>query len=374
MRTVMYYCEWAVYARAYPVSSLPVDKLTHVNYAFAKVDPATGRVDVADRYAAMGWDEGNGEKLHGSMAEIFQLKNRARHVKVLLSVGGATETATSAFAAVASSPVRQQAFVQSCMTLLTNLPFDGLDLDWEFPTTAAEGAAYARLLAALRSAMGSVGLAFGYLLTVAAPCGRDNYSHLPLAEMDRSLDYWNLMAYDFSGAWTATADHQANIYGGRFSADAAVKAYLAAGIAPDKLVLGMPLYGRSFKGTDGPCCAFSGVGDGSWEAGVYDYKQLPPPGATEYVDRQHICTWSYDPSLRVLVSYDSPESAVLKADYIRARGLGGAMFWEASADHPPSHPRSLVAAVHARLQPAGLDRSLNCVCYPRSRYFNIHGV
>lgn len=147
------------------------------------------------------------------------------------------------------------------------------------------------------------------------------------------------MAYDFSGSWDANAGHQSNLRPSShdpkstpFSTSVALDHYKAHGIAQAKIVLGLPLYGRAFASTDGPGKPFSGTGEGSWEQGVWDYKVLPQQGAKEMIDHQSGASWSYDPSKRLMVSYDTPEMAKIKTDFIRKEGLGGAMWWESSGD------------------------------------------
>ena len=188
------------------------------------------------------------------------------------------------------------------------------------------------------------------LLTVASPAGSQNYSKMHLGAMAQVLDFFNLMAYDYAGSWDRTTGHQSNWYPSQnhpaatpFSTDAAVRDHIAAGVPAHQIVIGMPLYGRAFESTEGLGEAFSGVGEGSWENGVWDYKALPRPGAVEKTDEAAVASYCYNPQSRTMVTYDTVQIAEEKMRYIKQQGLGGAMFWELSGDRRDDH--SLVAAV-----------------------------
>lgn len=92
----------------------------------------------------------------------------------------------------------------------------------------------------------------------------------------------------------------------------------------------MPLCGRSFTNTQGLGKSFDGIGTGSWEKGIYDFKDLPLAGAQEYYNAEAGATYSFDEGGGMFVSYDTVAMALKKVDYIMQQQLGGAMWWDIS--------------------------------------------
>jgi chitinase len=142
------------------------------------------------------------------------------------------------------------------------------------------------------------------------------------------------------------------------------------------MVLGMPLYGRAFQNTNGPGTPFSGVGEGSWESGVWDFKALPRPGASEQVDASVGASWCYDPASRTMVSYDNIAVGEIKANFIRQQGLGGGMWWESSGDRggktASKTDGSLIGTFVEGVGGIGaLDQSPNNLEFPESKFENL---
>jgi chitinase len=384
-RTVAYFVNWAIYARKHRPQDLPADKLTHILYSFANVRPDSGEVFLTDSWSDTdihwegdSWND-SGNNLYGCLKQLNLLKRKNRQLKVLLSVGGWTYS--SNFRQPASTPQGRAAFANSCVELIKNLGFDGIDIDWEYPQSAAEAADYVALLQAVRDAMDAYSRTlpapYHFELTVACPGGAQNYEKLDLYGMNRLLDFWNLMAYDYAGSWDQTAGHQSNLYSSRrnpaatpFSTVAALDYYTSHGVPADKIVLGMPIYGRAFQGTDGPGHPYSGVGEGTWENGVFDYKKLPLEGAEEIIDREVGASYCYNRAIRTMVTYDTVEMASAKTVFLKARGLGGAMWWESSADKEGE--QSLIGNVVTVLGgPGALERTHNCITQPHTKYDNL---
>ncbi|KAH8995731.1 glycoside hydrolase [Lactarius akahatsu] len=334
------FVNWGIYGRKFPPSSIPAQDLTHILYAFANIRPNTGEVFLSDlwadqdiHYPGDSWSD-SGTNLYGNFKAIYELKKRHRHLKLLLSIGGWTYSPS--FHPVVVSPARRAEFVRSAVSLVEDYGLDGLDVDYEYPQNDAQARGYVELLRELRAALDEHARRkyadYRFLLTIAAPCGPDNYHKLHIREMVPLLDFWNLMAYDFSGSWDQVANHQANMFGGPISASQAVQWYISRGVPRHRVILGVPLYGRSFLNTDGPGTPFSGLGQGSWESGVYDYRALPLPGSYILRDERVMASWTYDYVHKEMISYDDEVVGRWKGEYIAQEGLGGSMFWELSGD------------------------------------------
>jgi chitinase len=331
-RAVGYFTNWGIYARGYTPDKVPVKKLTHILYAFADNRENSSLVltdpwsDTDKHYPGDSWND-TGNNIYGNLKQLYLLKKKNRNLKILLSIGGWTYTQEQKhFDAPASTDAGRKAFAQSCVQFIKDYGFDGIDVDWEYPRDTDQGNQLLLLLQEIRGAFDAYANQIAsshsegghkpyFELSIAAPGGKQNYMNLPLGQISHTLDFINIMAYDFAGSWDQVSGHQANLYPSQscasctpFNIQSIINDYVAAGVPSRQLVLGMPLYGRAFANTDGLGKSFQGVGapdqeHGSWEGGVWDYKALPRPNAVEHIDEEAGASYSYDPGNRTLISY-----------------------------------------------------------------------
>ncbi|KEZ44525.1 Chitinase 1 [Scedosporium apiospermum] len=370
-----------IYGANFQPQDIPAGEITHVLYAFADI-ASDGTVissdpwaDTDKRYDTDSWGD-VGNNVYGCVKQLFLHKKKHRNLKVLLSIGGWTYSPK--FAPIAATEEGRRKFASSAVKLVADWGFDGLDIDWEYPQNAAEAQNLVDLLRTCRELLDAYAAehapGYHFTMTVASPAGAQNYNTMLLEAMDPLLDAWHLMAYDYAGAWDSTTGHQANIYpdpsnaaATKFNTETAVNAYLQRGIDPGKLVMGVPLYGRSFMNTQGMGLPYSGIGAGSIEDGIWLYKDLPRPGAQEVWDNVVEASYSYDPASQELITYDTVTSTTRKAEWLIDRGLGGAVFWEASGDRKGAG--SLITTLANTM--ISLDGSQNLLSYPISVYDNI---
>ncbi|PAX87311.1 glycosyl hydrolase family 18 protein, partial [Streptomyces albidoflavus] len=348
-----YFTEWGVYGRNYHVKNLvtsgSAEKITHINYSFGNVQG--GKCTIGDSFAAYDkaytaaesvdgvadtWDQ----PLRGNFNQLRKLKAKYPHIKVLWSFGGWTWS--GGFTDAVKNPA---AFAKSCHDLVEDPRwadvFDGIDLDWEYPNAcglscdSSGPAALKNMVQAMRAQFGTD------LVTAAITADASSGGKLDAADYAGAaqyFDWYNVMTYDFFGAWDKTgptAPHSAlNSYSGIPKADfhsaAAIAKLKAKGVPASKLLLGIGFYGRGWTGVtqDAPGGTATGPATGTYEAGIEDYKVLKNTcpatgtvGGTAYAK----CGSNW-------WSYDTPATIKTKMAWAKDQGLGGAFFWEFSGD------------------------------------------
>lgn len=160
-----------------------------------------------------------------------------------------------------------------------------------------------------------------YILTAALPANRSVLQYIPLRSAAEYLDFINLMAFDFSGSWKSKSGHHAQLYALHKDEESGEKSVLfmtSQGFPSTKILLGIPLYGRSFLGAAGPGHKYRGVGG---DDGTFDYKQLPRSGAKEAVDKKAIAAFSLGGD-GGFVTYDNPDTVKAKAHFVKKKELG----------------------------------------------------
>ncbi|MEU8772930.1 glycoside hydrolase family 18 chitinase [Streptomyces sp. NPDC048606] len=364
-----YFTNWGVYGRNYHVKNLVTSgsaaKITHINYAFGNVQG--GKCTIGDAYAdydkAYGADQSVDGKadtwdqpLRGNFNQLRKLKAQYPHIKVLWSFGGWTWS--GGFGQAVQNPT---AFAQSCYDLVEDPRwadvFDGIDLDWEYPNACglscdtSGAASFKNMMQAMRAKFGA-----SNLVTAAISADGSNGGKLDLADYAGAApytDFYNVMTYDFFGAWDAkgpTAPHSPlTSYSGipiaGFNSEAAITKLKGKGIPGSKLNLGIGFYGRGWTGVTqaGPGGTATGPAQGTYEQGIEDYKVLkascPSTGT--------VAGTAYAKCGSNWWSYDTPATITGKMNWTKTQGLRGAFFWEFSGDTTNGE---LANAIHTGLQ------------------------
>ena len=333
---VGYYAGWAAY-QGYTPDQLPAEHLTQINYAFARIDPDTLTIALENP----AHDKKN-------LAALRKLRQQNGHLKLLISVGGWSDS--QHFSDAAATAARREAFAASCADFVVAQALDGVDLDWEYPVSGgapgtihrpADKQNFTKLLQELRTQLDRQGRRDGkdYSLTIAGAAGSWYLNQIEAVKVADIVDHIFLMGYDLHGPWDTSADFNAPLYTpsgaspqGKSSIADSVQAYLDKGIPAEKLVLGMPLYGYAYQGVSSQN---NGLYSTYTSAKSVSYRTLKKNYLSNDAYRQYRHQEAQVPYLygsRTFISYDDAESLAAKAALARSRDLGGIGFWELSQD------------------------------------------
>ncbi|OAB34318.1 hypothetical protein PMSD_14535 [Paenibacillus macquariensis subsp. defensor] len=392
-KIVGYFPSWAPYDQNYFVSDIDASKVTHINFAFADIcwngrhgnpdptgpNPVTwtcqdenGTINVPngtivigdpeiDVLTSMAGDTSN-KPIKGNYGQLIKLKQANPNLKTIISVGGWTWS--NRFSDVAATAATREVFANSAVDFLRKYQFDGVDLDWEYPVSGgldgnsyrpADKQNYVLLLQAVKAKLNAAELVDGkkYLLTIASGAGPNYVSNNQLGNIANTVDWINIMTYDYNGDWQSVSAHNAPLYSdpaavaagvenaATFNIQASVQNYINAGVPANKIVLGTPFYGRGWSKCknvgNGQYQNCSAPTTGTWEKGMYDFTDLQnnyinKNGYTRYWNDASKIPYLFNPTNGSFITYDDVESFGYKTNFIKSNGMGGAMIWDLGGD------------------------------------------
>jgi chitinase len=330
--------------RDFDFSTIDVSGITHINYAFANI--RDGEV-VFDTTKIDGVVPNSGD-----VGELNSLKKEKTDLKVLVSVGGWTWS--GGFSDAALTEESRTKFAISCAVFVKEFNLDGIDLDWEYPNQSGAGNIhrpedvqnFTLLLKAVREELDLMaqneGAGKHYLLTIATGADEAYVKNTELGELHKYLDFLNIMTYDFYNGWHNVNGHHSNYLPStqpemdKNSVVNAVDMHVNAGFPVEKINLGIPFYGRIWKGvkTDSEQILFNTAETVGMGIDYIDfYQNINANGYTRYWDDTAKAPYLWNPEEKTFISYEDEESIKIKIDYLKNKGLAGVMFWEYSADH-----------------------------------------
>ena len=193
---------------------------------------------------------------------------------------------------------------------------------WDHPYTPQQGNDFLALVAAIRIHLPED----LYLLTAALPAAKHILQNIDLRQTAEYLDTINLLAFDFFGHWSHKSGHHAQLYSmskDEQSGDSGVRYLMSSGVPGKKILLGIPLMGRSFLHVTGPGHKHRGAGGND---GSFEYRHPPRKGTKEQVDKRAIAAQCVGGD-GGFVTYDNPDTVKVKATFCMQKGLGVCLTW-----------------------------------------------
>lgn len=341
-----YYTNWSQYRTKigkFVPEDIPADLCTHIIFAFGWL-----------KKGKLSSFESNDETKDGKTGlyeRMMNLKKANPKLKVLLAIGG-WSFGTQKFKEMSATRYARQTFIYSAIPYLRQRGFDGLDMDWEYPKGSDDKKNFVSLLKELREAFEAESQEIRQtrlLLTAAVPVGPDNVrGGYDVPAVASYLDFINLMAYDFHGKWERETGHNAPLYSPssdsewrkQLSVDFAANLWVKMGAPKDKLIIGMPTYGRSFTlsnteryKVNSPASGGGKAGEYTKESGFlayYEICELLLNGAAYVWDEEMKVPYMVDGDQ--WVGFDDERSIRNKMVWIKNNGFGGAMVWTVDMD------------------------------------------
>ncbi len=258
---------------------------------------------------------------------------------VIMSVGPSTE-----WSQIAASPSLIDNFANQIVHYINTYGFDGVDIDWETPTTA-ETKRYTALMKVVYEKIKENNA--HHLVTTAITGGMWQPAKYDLIYSNQYLDYINLMTYGMTSGggqyqnplYRSLSYHNQSALVGRSLSTASIDESVKLlnndyQIEYDKIIVGLAFYGikqtRTYNAALNTYSSWSSAGSVYYHE-IYNV-YLNHEEYTEYYDVTAGVPYLLNDDQNVFISYDNPRSILEKSRYIIDEKLGGLMFWEYGTD------------------------------------------
>merc|ERR1712002_232486 len=351
-QVICYYGSWAVWRPGdgrFDVDDIDPYLCTTLIFGFAGLSNHTWELEVLDPWNELCPNEEGGNNC--AFDRFVALRDINPNLKILLAVGGWNEGSED-YSYMSEDPNKRATFIRSSTDRVLKHGFDGLDVDWEYPTQRGgrpqDKENFATLLDEFRVEFDKHGLILSAAVSAGKPTIDLSYD---VHAIVRNMDMVHLMTYDFHGAWENETHHNAPLcgypsdYGDMiyFRVDFALAYWLELGMPKEKIALGLAVYGR--------CFTLDSMSEHGMLAPAHKPGKPGPfarvPGSLGYneicVRRQsEDCPSVMDPDLqepyfycksdRTWCGYDDVDSIYKKAKYARNMGVAGVMVWTIDTD------------------------------------------
>lgn len=303
-----YYPAWK--KNVFDHTKIKYEYLTHIAHAFTMPDAAGNLIIPADYV----------------YPELTSEAHR-QNVKVIMSLGGWGNC--EGFPGMAATLETRSRFIGQVLSFLKTHHYDGVDIDWEFVSNPVERQNFVFLIKELSPALKAQNPPL--LLTMAAPAGHYWARWINYEELITSFDFIGCMTYDYHGEWTDHSGHNSPLYScGNDACGSFNDSYLyciSRSIPGEKLLLGLPFYGRSFD-----CPGLYQKFQKSFYYGYNEVMDLLNSGWTYLWDDCSQVPYVQKPDKMMIVSFDDEKSVALKCRYVLDKKAAGVIIWEITQD------------------------------------------
>uniref|UniRef100_A0A3Q0SY44 chitinase n=1 Tax=Amphilophus citrinellus TaxID=61819 RepID=A0A3Q0SY44_AMPCI len=342
-KLVCHMTNWAQYrpsAGKFTPDNIDPFLCTHVIYALATINSF-------NQISPIEW---NDEQLYGS---LNSLKNVNPALKTLLSVGG-TVNGVSPFIAMVAKPESRAIFIKSVINFLRTHNFDGLNLAWEYPghngSSEGDKEKFTLLVTELAKAFeddAKDNKRTQLLLSANVAAIRQTIDRAyEVNKIAPNFDFINVMTYDFHGHWEAVTGHNSPLYDSsvdsgsqiHYNINSSVSYWLSLGAPSEKLLLGFPTYGRTYRlstgatGLGAPANGPADAGPYTRTAGIWAFYEICDfinTATVDWISEQEVPYATYGSAW---LGYDDQRSYSSKVQWMTAHSLGGAHVWTLDMD------------------------------------------